>query len=473
MKLLLIQALRNGRVQGKSIDEVLFIAFQRHDKEIKWTDGMSPVICSIRNGNLNVNVSGTSELVTNAVTNAGKLAGVVGTLIGHDVRRGSARDVSRLGSGSSLGTATDGVAAAIGHSRRSLAAGTTRRYVGKSNVDLWERRVREVSEDAFDVQVARNPMPKRKRLSKDEVDILCERYQKDKNSRLERHQATRLHHKEAHRAWVNAAKDETAVRTPLAPMSGNVRAPLALGRENGAPLVPENELVDPALANIDPRLHSDGGLNFDDPNMAAEYVLDTANDDDAHDLCGSPIEFVRRFSRINITTRDKDDVYTGGHSRDEPVGFMRSCTTPGCEFAANNRNVLSIHQASCTEARLVYQQQLSAIKGTFHCRHEDCNRTFTSRDRASSHFKSVHEKFSPRTCSDKECNQEIIYNTLVSYRKHRSEAHSSYTPTRCTVEGCTSEHVFRWKSGLTKHIYLHHRTAEERDAKFMARHTDS
>lgn len=88
-----------------------------------------------------MNVSSPSSQITTSVAKTSRLAGVEGKLLAHDVGRGSAVDIARLESSSSSGTATEAVAAGIGHLQTDLHKGATTRYVGGSNNDLWEKRV--------------------------------------------------------------------------------------------------------------------------------------------------------------------------------------------------------------------------------------------------------------------------------------------------------------------------------------------
>lgn len=97
IKLLLIHALRLGRVQGKSIDEVLSKARIRPDKQIVWTDGQAPIFCAITSSGagLLVDKPASNQQAKHFVAQAGQLCGVLGSIITDDIRRGCARDTAQ------------------------------------------------------------------------------------------------------------------------------------------------------------------------------------------------------------------------------------------------------------------------------------------------------------------------------------------------------------------------------------------
>ena len=187
-----------------------------------WINGRAPILCSIICGSIDINIASPSDHLTKAVTRGDELAGVMGRLIAHDLRRESAQDISRLSPHEvSVGIATEEVAAAIGHSRSSLRGGITSRYGGKPNNDLWRKRIREESEDAFDLQVAEQPLPKRQKLTTKEVDGLCDKYHLDKTDQVQRTETCKVHYDSSHTTLCSGARIKMARQLKQRAMEGN------------------------------------------------------------------------------------------------------------------------------------------------------------------------------------------------------------------------------------------------------------
>jgi integrase len=158
IKLLLIHALRLGRVQGKSIDEVLSKARIRPNKQIVWTDDQAPIFYAITSSGagLLVDKPASNQQAKHFVAQAGQLCGVLGSIITHDIRRGSARDTAQIKSGIN-GLATSAVAATLGHTHQSHQRAVTAAYVGAIDDDVWAKRVNLKYEDPFGLRVAAQP----------------------------------------------------------------------------------------------------------------------------------------------------------------------------------------------------------------------------------------------------------------------------------------------------------------------------
>jgi hypothetical protein len=155
IKLLLIYVLRHGYVHGTSIDEVLSNASMRADKQIIWTNGQVPVFCAISSSGsfLILDTLASNQQAATIVARAGVLAGILASIVAHDLRRGAAQDTAHVKS-ITAGIATPAVSAALGHSNTSLFKGTTAVYVGGVDEDLWTKRVDLEYKDPFGLQVA-------------------------------------------------------------------------------------------------------------------------------------------------------------------------------------------------------------------------------------------------------------------------------------------------------------------------------
>lgn len=204
IKLLLIHALRLGRVQGKSIDEVLSKAlYIRLDKQIVWTDGQAPIFCAITSSGagLLVDKPASNQQAKHFVAQAVQLCGVLGSIITHDIRRGYARDTAQIKSGIN-GLATSAVAATLGHTHQSHQRAVTAAYVGAIDDDVWAKRVNLKYEDPFGLQVAAQPPPKKPRLTKEEISTLCDIKGLDASDGNKRRQASKAYRADAAKTWI-------------------------------------------------------------------------------------------------------------------------------------------------------------------------------------------------------------------------------------------------------------------------------
>ena len=132
--------------------------------------------------------------VRRAVKSMGKVAGILRKLRSRDLRRGSARDLAHL-SKSVKGVVGDQTAAGLGHTKITLARGTTERYAGGLQEDLLTLR----ADDSFQDRLAPKfndpghdeilPQVRAKKISTREIN---ERLQRDGFDAVESSRQLRL-----------------------------------------------------------------------------------------------------------------------------------------------------------------------------------------------------------------------------------------------------------------------------------------
>ena len=139
-KLLLVHALRHNLVEVFTLEEILEIAWARHDKTIQWTRPSLPVITACEKSFfsfLNFQKPVGIDQVESTVKQMSLGSGILAKIIPHDIRRGGARDLSHLSKDQVWGgVAHEGIAAALGHSLMSFKKGLTQEYVCPTNSDL-------------------------------------------------------------------------------------------------------------------------------------------------------------------------------------------------------------------------------------------------------------------------------------------------------------------------------------------------
>ncbi|KAJ9644374.1 hypothetical protein H2204_001726 [Knufia peltigerae] len=116
--LLVAHGLRHGLFQdGTTLDEILAAANARGDRTLRWKHPSYPLVPSQGtglSGVLTLNRPTNKTIAMETIKRMGDLAGYLPELLAHDVRRGSAKDLSRLPT-NILRPSTEGVARAMGH----------------------------------------------------------------------------------------------------------------------------------------------------------------------------------------------------------------------------------------------------------------------------------------------------------------------------------------------------------------------
>lgn len=171
------------------------------------------------------------------------------------------------------------------------------------------------------------------------------------------------------------------------------------------------------------------------------------DDEPNTDLQTSQLDFVKRFSQINITNNqmiafpgprggvgnlEKFGRYYG-NSRDDPTAFQYKCSNWafGCTYTNENRREVSSHEVSCSVEKIDAVDSQRRRKKAFACNEPGCESSFDSESLLKGHVENVHDDWQPRSCRREGCDPTIIYQTRAKFERHGKKAHTSYRPTAC------------------------------------------
>ncbi|KAJ9636756.1 hypothetical protein H2199_007750 [Coniosporium tulheliwenetii] len=205
VKLLLAHAMRIGAVASTTFEDLVAGARRQPDFAVVWTQPSWPVISAISSAGdrLLVGKPGCSKQMNDTLRKATDAAGMLDHVVSHDLRRGSARDLSHLATTTS-GVATASVAADMGHSYTARTKGLTQAYVGPKRDANWQKRLAnsQTEEDPFGPDFAVKPY-KKQRLDPKELTAFCEANGSDPSDRKARDVAAVQWHKMRRSQWVD------------------------------------------------------------------------------------------------------------------------------------------------------------------------------------------------------------------------------------------------------------------------------
>ncbi len=202
VKFIIILALRTGNLDAQNIKQLISDTANKARKVITWRYADRPVLGAFAQGSGLVEDPETSAPAgqyTASLADAANAAGLLAKLVGHDLRRGAAREVANL-KRKPAGVGNTVVASALGHSRKSLALGVTDEYVGSNSTDFWTARVREPHQDPFGVTRAETAY-ETSRLSKAMLDQECKRQGVDGSIPHKRRKVARGYQHKQWEAW--------------------------------------------------------------------------------------------------------------------------------------------------------------------------------------------------------------------------------------------------------------------------------
>lgn len=141
IKVLLIVALRLGRVYGKTLNEVLVHTAGTPNRMVQWTKPEAPVICLLGRGTDTTAHAKPAQqtCIAEALKQMALSAGVLASVNTRHIRNGSLRDTAYLGKRIS-GVADRCIALVAGHTVNSLNAGTTAEYIGPHQQLIYNLR---------------------------------------------------------------------------------------------------------------------------------------------------------------------------------------------------------------------------------------------------------------------------------------------------------------------------------------------
>ena len=265
---------------------------------------------------------------------------------------------------------------------------------------------------------------------------------------------------------------------PLAPGSSGI-----VGSEDS---VPQNKVADVDDSLIDPQLLNEGRrlgqilVGCEDAEVSEDMetmVMNQLQEDPkvVSDLItATPGEFIRYFSKINITRNQSlasgqflasRHLYSG-NSREELTFFEEPCVniTFGCPKRYANRTIRRKHEVVCKitshEAFVHLNQQRE-----FKCDREGCSSAFGAKKNLMAHIRSGHD-WQPRHCTEAGCDSSVLFTSYSLYNKHR-EKHTAYVPTKCTVPDCTSTITFQRQANYSRHLACSHRLSVEERTPYI------
>ena len=209
VKWLLVHALRHGSIQGNSLDDIISRVSRRRDRTLVWTHSNYPVLASMKQGGVFLDLSKPSlaNQLLNTVKYAGLVAGLLVRITPHDLRRGCFQDMMRA----SVAPATSltVVADTMNHTRGALQSGVTSRYTnGVQDPAILEKRIRgaEIA-GTFDIMTTDVPL-KRRKISDQEIIAMCERNNLDVTKDTGRNRARSQIQNQDIQQWVEAGKND-------------------------------------------------------------------------------------------------------------------------------------------------------------------------------------------------------------------------------------------------------------------------
>ncbi len=131
VKFIIILALRTGNLDAQNIKQLISDTANKARKVITWRYADRPVLGAFAQGSGLVEDPETSAPAgqyTASLADAAKAAGLLAKLVGHDLRRGAAREVANL-KRKPAGVGNTVVASALGHSRN--------RWRWVSQMNMW------------------------------------------------------------------------------------------------------------------------------------------------------------------------------------------------------------------------------------------------------------------------------------------------------------------------------------------------
>lgn len=202
VKMLLIIALRFGRVRHATIEEVLAQAAGRYDGVVEWAKPEAPVLCQIARGTSTIayDKPAHQSQVRNAVQEIALAAGILDEVNSHDIRRGALRDAAYM-SQPIHGAAGRAVALIANHTVKSLDNGNTQEYVGPLQQPIWNMRAEQQFEDRLAPRFAPAPFTKSSNFSPHETDAYMDEHGMDKTDTSQRMKVGKVLKRAATDAW--------------------------------------------------------------------------------------------------------------------------------------------------------------------------------------------------------------------------------------------------------------------------------
>ena len=478
-------ALRTGAVGSKSLEDLMLATRSRRNRTILWTQGKWPVISQMhpQGSGLALDKPANTGRITLTLAQGGRQAGFVDSLVGHDLRRGAAKDLKVVKRKiTEVGLPDQEIGATLGHDRVTFNDGVTDKYIGPNGKEYWSRRLEDAVGEAFELPTSLVPY-KRRRASKEEVTSRCNQMSLDSTNKRSRRKATERIAQEELEEWTKKAKesawslDESSGSTSHSNLPGPVPSISdedVLARQEREDKEDENSddiPIDPELLALGQTMNS-LITGSDAPSQDAERLLmdplpSATSLTSAEDNHGT---FIERFSTLNIVSSarfrhqapSREDPLAHlffGNSKDEPTSFRHSCpyASQGCDYVTGDKTYLFNHHVPKTCH--FSPQYIAPAPKDFPCEYQGCNSGFKHKAHLKRHIKNVHA-WVPCNCGGDgpNCDPAMLYDSYADLRRHKEEFHRSQGLRKCPVQSCHS--TFKREDYLRNHVRACHPTED-------------
>jgi hypothetical protein len=194
------------------------------------------------------------------------------------------------------------------------------------------------------------------------------------------------------------------------------------------------------------------------------------------------LDFVRRFSKINVSTNQvlggfskqaaKDallaSVYSG-NSRDQVSMRQFSCQNVsfGCSYHHSFYSKVLAHQRTCKVISTEALARLNEVKA-FPCDRGGCGQSFSTNARRNNHIAELHD-WKPRACNKDGYDPSYVFQSIAGHSRHVEHVHSPYAPTKCQYPGCTSQASFATSKTYRGHLLRVHGLTDRKERQVHAR----
>ena len=188
------------------------------------------------------------------------------------------------------------------------------------------------------------------------------------------------------------------------------------------------------------------------------------------------LDFVRRFSKINVSTNQVlggfskqaakaallASVYSG-NSRDQVSMWQFSCknVTSGCSYQHPFYSQVLAHQRTCKIISTEALAGLNEVKA-FPCDRDGCGKSFNTNARRNNHIAELHD-WKPRACNKDGCDPSYVFQSRAEHSRHVEHVHSPYAPTKCQYPGCTSQASFATSKTYRGHLLRVHGLTDRKE----------
>lgn len=203
LRLVISLAIRTGQVAHKTAADLFQHLRSSHSGRVVWANPEAPVFVQIgrRSASLVPDTTAPGAQVLDTLRKAADIAGFICSPVTHDIRRGSAKEVSKL-KGAEV-TDLQLAGQAIFHKPKSTHSGTTKDYVGGLDYDHHNARLEQAPATYKFGAPKRAPASYTPvgRLSSDHITQLCGQYKLDPAKQQDRAKAAEWFKKDHRKKW--------------------------------------------------------------------------------------------------------------------------------------------------------------------------------------------------------------------------------------------------------------------------------